>query len=132
MCNSTIVMSDYEEFWSAVEELNYIENGWKFRKCWEKAHVFLLRRYSEDKIKQFYNILNELAAALHPKFDKFDKYDIYGDTRDDAASLAVSLGKDQYFQLMSDDDAFEQFILLYDDVHYYESFKYCFLLSDEF
>ena len=122
-------MADYAEFWNAVEELNYCQNARIFKKCWEKAHVFLLRRYSEDKIKHFYDILDKLAAALHPKFEK---YDICGDERDDAASLAVSLGENEYRELMSDDDAFDEFIKLFDDVNYYESFRYCFLLRDDF
>lgn len=122
-------MENHADFWDMVEKLNYPQNHWIFKNNWLKANVFLLRRYSENTINQFYNTLNELARSLYPKFDK---YDLSSDSRDDAACLAVSFGEKEYYNLLSNDDALEQFILKFDEVKYYESFKYCFHLDDSF
>lgn len=118
-----------QQFWEAVELLDYPNNYHKYQGCWEKTQVKLLRKYSENDINQFYDILKKFSCDL---YDRCIPHDIAGcDSGYDASNLAVSFGKDRYHKLLESQEEFDKFIERYEYDNYCESFSYCFLIMDD-
>ena len=123
---------DLDTFWNVVAQINYPENHLNFKHSYSKVHVFLLRRYSEQVIDQFYKTLRTLSLRLYKRCEKFD---LGSDTTGDATAFAVSFGKERYHKLLESQREFDKFVLdCYCDYHRYydfrESFAYCFLLPE--
>ncbi|NDC96247.1 hypothetical protein EB118_24140 [bacterium] len=107
-------------FWDLVEKLDY-KNKYhsKYKHNWEELR---------NAINEFYEIASQFADALSDR-TKAKDIDLYGtDTGNDATSLAVGLGKETYYELLNNQDAFDEFIDNYSS-DFHENFKYCFLLD---